>query len=447
MSRSAIVPLVLLVAAGCTQNVGLDAGPDSSADGPSADGNPLPDASRDLLPDAAAADTGVTYPHTVHVQPLGFRALRVAAANQSLRILGRFSGTMIAGASTVTALGYSDVCVVGMTATGAPTWAVQVGGDSPPGSESEWGNDLAMHAKGTSCIAGGFVGTTHVGPLLSLTSQGEAELAACLGPKGLVQWASAGGCSTGGSADGLVIAIDPDGNTYVAGTFQGVASFGNAVLASNGGKDLFLLKQDPAGQVVWAISAGGKKHDQAVGLAVDPAGNALVAGNYHDGIVLGSHTLETAFGDAMFLAKLTASGEVLWAVSSQEIEGLDGVSVATGLGVNGNGDAYLGGHFGGTITIGAHSITSHKSTVGANSLDVFVAKVSAKGVVRWIATGGGPGDDYLRDLDVDAAGYALLTGKHRTDARFGTFYLTASGPGYSDLYLARLDPKGHYVNA
>jgi hypothetical protein len=77
------------------------------------------------------------------------------------------------------------------------------------------------------------------------------------------------------------VATDPQGNIYVVGQ----TSSTNFPVTANalqptlgGGSDAFISKFSPAGDLVWSTYFGGSGNDSAAGVAIDSAGNILVAG-------------------------------------------------------------------------------------------------------------------------------------------------------------------------
>jgi hypothetical protein len=52
------------------------------------------------------------------------------------------------------------------------------------------------------------------------------------------------------------IAIDASNNVYVVGAFQGAANLDGTALTSQGGTDVYVLKYDPDGYLVWARNLG-----------------------------------------------------------------------------------------------------------------------------------------------------------------------------------------------
>ena len=119
-------------------------------------------------------------------------------------------------------------------------------------------------------------------------------------------WAkSAGGTS---SDYGRSVATDASGNTFVTGVFYSTSiTFGSYTLTNAGYADIFLVKYDASGNVIWAKSAGGTSYDFGWSVATDASGNTFVTGRFKSpSITFGSYTLNNAnvgYSD-IFLAKL-----------------------------------------------------------------------------------------------------------------------------------------------
>lgn len=56
---------------------------------------------------------------------------------------------------------------------------------------------------------------------------------------------------------GTGIASDGSGGAYVAGSFEGTATFGNTTLTSVAGSDVFVARISSTGDFDWAIRMGG----------------------------------------------------------------------------------------------------------------------------------------------------------------------------------------------
>ena len=97
-----------------------------------------------------------------------------------------------------------------------------------------------------------------------------------------LDWAKRAG---GTSFDqGVGIATDGAGHSYVTGSFSGMATFGpgdaNQTMLTAAGSDIFVAKYDANGALVWAKRAGGTSGEEGIGIATDGAGSSYVTGYF-----------------------------------------------------------------------------------------------------------------------------------------------------------------------
>jgi uncharacterized protein (TIGR03437 family) len=242
----------------------------------------------------------------------------------------------------------------------------------------------------------------------------------------------------GGQLDELAlgIAIDATGAVYITGVTQSfnLPTTPNAYQArirGSGGQpvtdfgvpfflagDGFVAKLNPAGSaVVWATYLGGLLDDTPMAIALDKAGNVIVAGNtLSTDFPTTTGALQRTFrgserenqffhlGDG-FITKLTADGTALvWSTYL----GASGDDSITALAVDGTGAVYVTGTTSSSnfpVTTGAWRTTfSGPSTQFAERVvgDAYLAKLDPTGATLVFATYiGGTGDD---------AGYGLALG-------------------------------------
>lgn len=268
-------------------------------------------------------------------------------------------------------------------------------------------------------------------------------------------WArSAGGGSATANDGGQSVAFGADGSVYVTGSvlFEGDP-------ASNpGAANVFFAKYSASGAELWRYEIGGAGDDRGKGIAVDATG-VYVVGHFVGGVDFdagpGTAMLTSANGLSGptydgFLVKLTHDGEYVWA---HRFGGSTGSwDMANAVAVDANNNVWLTGVYGGSMDADPGPQTTILTSRGGS--DLFVIKLSSAGVFRWAGTMGGPQNDSVAALTLDALGGPHLTGYYSRQADFdpsptGVFNLTAVGTGTfdSDVYVVKLDPLGGFVSA
>ena len=144
-------------------------------------------------------------------------------------------------------------------------------------------NDVAggvtIDPSGFITMVGSFDKSVSFGKGDEHTAAGESDIFVVrFSGKGELQWAKTFGADREDIASG--VATDANGNTVTTGWFQQTVDFGKGPLTSKGNKDVFALKLDVDGNVVWAQRFGDKDHDQGRCLAMDAKGLAYVSGIY-----------------------------------------------------------------------------------------------------------------------------------------------------------------------
>ena len=225
------------------------------------------------------------------------------------------------------------------------------------------------------------------------------------------------------------VAVDAAGNVLVAGAFAGSLTFGTTTLTSAGATDVFVAKLDAAGNAVWAKSFGGAKDQAATSVAVDAAGNVVVTGLFLGSVGFGGATFTSAgccFQD-VFVVKLDSQGNHLWSKQFGDVNGDTGRTVA----VDAAGNVLVAGEFQTGINLGGAAL------VGAGGYDVFVAKLDPQGNHVWSKGFGAAADQGVSGIAAaGATNDVVITGESAGSIAFGGAPVTAAGA--SAAYVARL---------
>lgn len=251
---------------------------------------------------------------------------------------------------------------------------------------------------------------------------------------GLFEWAR----SAGGTNEdiGKSIAIDVNGNCYVAGTFGGVAQFASINITNTGqpdSTDIFLAKYNSVGLLQWLKQISGTNSDSVSALAVDAAGNVFITGTVSAPATFGSTNL--AGMSAGFLAKYSADGIVQWARRLGSGTNGGNLGPPASVAVDSESNCFIIGHFFGTILFDQTNLTS-----AGGSIDLFIAKYKHDGTLVWAKRDGGTGDEQARGIAVDTIGRVYVTGIFSGSATFGSTNFTSDST--FNTFIARYSNQG-----
>jgi hypothetical protein len=258
--------------------------------------------------------------------------------------------------------------------------------------------------------------------------------------------------------DGNGIAVDANGNSFIAGTTQSpdfpttVGAFRRTGAAQNFA-DAFVSKLNAAGTaLIYSTFVGGSNMEFGNSLAVDSAGNAYVTGttkssnfpttgNAFDRTLNTPGTCPRCGVDNTdgFVFKLNAAGSAL--VYSTYLGGGSDIDSPRGIAVDGGGNAYV---------VGETNSIDFPTTAGAFSRsqrgdgDMFVTKLNSTGSALVYSTYlGGTTVDNGANITVDSAGNAYALGFSRSvdfPTTAGAFDTTANGA--FDVTLTKVNPGG-----
>jgi hypothetical protein len=270
------------------------------------------------------------------------------------------------------------------------------------------------------------------------------------------QWAIGAG-GVGSDESGSSITSDASGNVYSIGTFGcNTLTIGSKTVTRAGGGNPYVVKQDASGNVLWAKSYSFSPPTlfgigQGKSIFADASGNVYIAGYYFTSIVIGTNTLlatdstSGTTGD-VFIAKLDASGNVLWAKSAGGAHA-DNVDAIT---ADASGNVYITGiytsrymRFGSGITLFNPNNSSSNSF---GNTDIYVAKYNSSGTPQWARNTASPGGGFNegKSITTDAAGNVLVAGTfYLSSIAFGTNTLT--GTAAINMFVTKYDNNGNVI--
>jgi hypothetical protein len=237
-------------------------------------------------------------------------------------------------------------------------------------------------------------------------------------------------CSSPGTVCGsqtlTSIAVGPEGQVALTGSFDRQIDFGGGPLASAGIEDIFVAALDDASAPLWSGRTGSYGSQSGQAIAAAPNGDVILAGNFIGDISFG-HGQVNANSQSVFLTRFDPGGVELW---SKKLGGSGGSVFVSGLALAPDGDIVIGGWFYGETNLGGGPLSSP----GQAS---FVARFDAEGNHVYSLGFGGSGNQ-VNAVSVDATGAVLVTGINSGTLNLGESF-TSSG---TSVFVAKLDSDG-----
>ncbi|MEM8486535.1 MAG: T9SS type A sorting domain-containing protein [Bacteroidota bacterium] len=270
---------------------------------------------------------------------------------------------------------------------------------------------------------------------------------------GAFEWVRSGGINEQNGARDIV--VDKYGGSHTIGYYRTNIIFGAegmtpaVELLSEGGEldnDLFIVKFDTHGDLVWARTAGSAiGSDTGLSIDLDHKNNIYAAGHIYRGGVFGKGTkaekvVATQGQSDGFLARFTPTGRPIWVVT------MGGASFdqASDL-VNKKGKTVVVGTFNETATFGSTDGATQQ-LVEASFRNVFVARYNRAGELAWVNPIYQDNDfDGSRDVGYGEGSQSCVMGNHFDAATFGAGEaneVTLNSPGDADMYFACYSGNG-----
>lgn len=216
----------------------------------------------------------------------------------------------------------------------------------------------------------------------------------------------------------LDIATDNSGNIISVGRFSGTVDFdqsaGTNNLTSDGFTDIFVMKQDSDGNLLWVHRFGDHDTDAGNSVAVDASNNIYVTGMYRYEVDFDPGPADYILGNwgasagQIFLLKLDSDGDLVWVNS---MGNYSGSSQGFCLAVEPTGLAVISGSFYGTVDFDPSAGTTNLIANATTNNDIFLATYGADGGFGTAyGFGGNSGTNRPYDLTLDVANSIILTG-------------------------------------
>ncbi len=240
--------------------------------------------------------------------------------------------------------------------------------------------------------------------------------------------------------------LDEIGNVYTVGYFENDLLIAGASYSSRGQKDMYIVKQDALGNVLWVRTFGGTLDEEARKLTF--AEGKLYVTGFFEGIcnfsypyIAGFFELTSAGGRDVFVLKLDAeTGLPDWirrGGGTQDDEANDIVYEDEAI--------YIGGNFRLTSNFNTPSSFGTNELVSKGGDDAFLMKMFTSGSLAWLKRAGGTGYDEGKAVGSNASG-VFLGGSFSDLADFNTpssqFSNTFQSLGDRDVFVVKFDHSG-----
>lgn len=268
------------------------------------------------------------------------------------------------------------------------------------------------------------VGGTHSSDGIAVGNHGESDvLAIHVSQSGVVQWHQV----YGGTEPEGAVTVSPcasGGHIFIAGSSS---TDGDAVGPLQGIADVWIVRVDEAGEIVWQRKYGGPVIDNPTSIAETPDGGFLFLA------AIGSNTTGGDIAEGMgiggyWLVKLDSTGEILW----QNRFGGSNVDTPGGMCLTMDGGCIITGY----TWSNDGDVTFHYPGVA----DGWVVKVDSVGNLQWQKTLGGSGWDRLKAIAQAADGGYIVVGQ--TESVDGD---VIGNHGGVDGWAVKLDTSGNLL--
>ncbi len=333
--------------------------------------------------------------------------------------------------------GASDAFLVKFSPAGIRTWGTYCGG-----SFFDWGFDLAIDASGNIFLGGGTNSSNGIATLgsyqSSLSGFGIDAFVAKYNPSGLRSW----GSYYGGTGDEYAygISVLSGGPVLVGSTTStsSIASPGAFQTTFGGSQDGFLAALDPNGNFrTFGTYYGGTSTETIRRVAVDAGSGIVITGESNSNGLSsgGSFQPNNGGGTDCIIAKFNGSGSRLWGT----YYGVPSSEAGRDIGVDASNNIYVAGYSTGLSNTGSYMTTpgAWQRPEGCNG-DAFIIKLNSAGARQWSTFYGDKGFQHAFGISVNSGNIFIAGNTSSVSSVLFTAgaYQSITNGGTNDNFLA-----------
>lgn len=261
-------------------------------------------------------------------------------------------------------------------------------------------------------------------------------------PLGNVIWGNRLEGLQSGNVYGVSVCTDIFSNLYMTGYIDGNSiTIGNIILTNPnpGTTNMFIVKYDSAGNILWANMPRGRGDNYPVQLATDQTGDVYITGEFsspyviwgNDSLHNDSYYLFVTHKPQAFVVKYDKNGNIVWAQKAGSPD-----SYSNGLCTDSKGNIYLSGYFKSTSTIFGFDTLINTTFNG-----IFITRYDSSGNVLWAKTA--IGNARSGGVCADLVGHVYLSGCFNSNTIvFDSTTLVNNINSSQNIFIAKYDTTG-----
>lgn len=370
---------------------------------------------------AYAQDPAIIWQKTIGGSNTDFSTAFEATSDGGF-IIGGYSTSNISGEKTENSNGQIDIWIVKIDGSGNIMWQNTIGGS---------GDDYLISIKQTS--DGGYIvgagSDSNISGDKTENSRGGLDYWILkLDSLGNIVWQKTYGGNQPEFDNYVVQTLD---GGYFVGGYSDSDVNGDKTDPSNGQRDLWALKLDSSGAIVWQNSIGGSLVDRP-SAAFQTNDGGFIMGGFSNSPASGDKTENTRGGNDYWIVKLDSSGNVEW----DRTYGGNDSDVLRNMVQTADGGYLVGGY-------SKSNISGDKTENSQGDYDQWILKLDSSGIIVWQNTIGGSGIDYPRDVKQLSDGTYVIACWSNSNISGDK---TENSNGGYDYWLVRLNASGNILS-
>lgn len=330
-------------------------------------------------------------------------------------ILGGYSSSGISGEKTQNSRGSDDYWVVKLDANRNIVWDKTYGGTGTDRLTS-----IIETADGGYLMGGS--SDSNISGEKNENSRGEIDMWLIkIDASGTIVWQKTFG---GSKSDWIQSIIQNTNNDYLlAGSSHSDIS-GDKTQNSKGVGDYWVLKIDASGTIVWQKTIGGNNGDYAKSIVATSDGNYIIGGDSFSNASGDKNQNTIANSNDIWLIKINDSGQLLWQkdIGGNSTDIFDNMRLTTDNGL------ILG-------TMSYSDISGSKTEASRGDRDYWIIKLDSNGILEWDKTLGGDNLDQTQSIVQAKDGGFVTVGWSRSNISGDK---TENKSGLQDFWVVKI---------